>query len=156
MVANALIARFMGPTWDQPGADRTLVGPMLAAWTLLSGWTCAMMPRLWQGNGLCIIVPLLRKFADSSKKYLVLWSFHVFFAIWQAIEKKSVASDLWYVVLWYSSHINMMILPHDIKNGMKTRVLYLWLSARLQLLHCISSLALSDTELWCFLWSVPE
>ena len=37
-----LIARFMGPTWGQPGADRTQVGPMLALWTLLYGqssWT---------------------------------------------------------------------------------------------------------------------
>ena len=33
----ALIARFMGPTWGPSGADRTQVGPMLAAWTLLSG-----------------------------------------------------------------------------------------------------------------------
>ena len=31
------IARFMWPTWDSPGADRTQVGPMLAPWTLLSG-----------------------------------------------------------------------------------------------------------------------
>ena len=27
----------MGPTWGPSGADRTLVGPMLAPWTLLSG-----------------------------------------------------------------------------------------------------------------------
>ena len=33
----ALMARFMGPTWGPPGADSTLVGPMLATWTLLSG-----------------------------------------------------------------------------------------------------------------------
>ena len=32
-----LIARFMGPTWDPSGADRTQVGPMLALWTLLLG-----------------------------------------------------------------------------------------------------------------------
>ena len=31
------MARFMGPTWCQFGADRTQVGPMLAPWTLLSG-----------------------------------------------------------------------------------------------------------------------
>ena len=31
------IARFMGPTWGPPGADRTKVGPMLATRTLLSG-----------------------------------------------------------------------------------------------------------------------
>ena len=34
---TTLIARFMGPTWGQPGADRTQVGPMWATWTLLSG-----------------------------------------------------------------------------------------------------------------------
>ena len=33
-----LIARFMGPAWDQSGADRTLVDPMLGPETLLSGW----------------------------------------------------------------------------------------------------------------------
>ena len=35
---TALIAKFMGPTWGPHGADRTQVGPMLAPWTLLSGW----------------------------------------------------------------------------------------------------------------------
>ena len=34
---HTLIARFMGPTWDPSGADRTQVGPILAPWTLLSG-----------------------------------------------------------------------------------------------------------------------
>ena len=34
---TSLIARFMGPTWDPPGADRTHVDLMLAPWTLLSG-----------------------------------------------------------------------------------------------------------------------
>ena len=33
-----LIERFMGPTWGPSGADRTQVGPMLAPWTLLSGY----------------------------------------------------------------------------------------------------------------------
>ena len=34
-----LLARFMGPTWGPSGDDRTQVGPMLAPWTLLSGYT---------------------------------------------------------------------------------------------------------------------
>ena len=38
-----LIARFMRPTWDPSGADRTQVGPMFAPWTLLS-WTYS---QLW-------------------------------------------------------------------------------------------------------------
>ena len=33
----SLIARFMGPTSDPSGADRTQMVPMLAQWTLLSG-----------------------------------------------------------------------------------------------------------------------
>ena len=35
--STSLIAKFMGPTWESPGADRTQVGPMWATWTLLSG-----------------------------------------------------------------------------------------------------------------------
>ena len=35
---HTLIARFMGPTWGPSGADRTQVGPMLAPWTLPSGY----------------------------------------------------------------------------------------------------------------------
>ena len=34
----ALITRFMGPKWGPSGPDRTQVGPMMAPWTLLSGW----------------------------------------------------------------------------------------------------------------------
>ena len=37
-VMSTMIARFMGPTWGPSGADRTQVGPMLAPWTLLSGY----------------------------------------------------------------------------------------------------------------------
>ena len=33
-----LIARFMGPTWGPPGAERNQVGPRWATWTLLSGY----------------------------------------------------------------------------------------------------------------------
>ena len=35
---NTQIARVMGPTWGLPGSCRPLVGPMLAPWTLLSGY----------------------------------------------------------------------------------------------------------------------
>ena len=39
---TTLIARFMGPTWGPSGADRTQVGPMLAPWSLLSGFMTVM------------------------------------------------------------------------------------------------------------------
>ena len=41
---RALIARFVGPTWGPSGADRTQVGPMLAPWTLLSGFFVTVTP----------------------------------------------------------------------------------------------------------------
>ena len=37
------IARVVWPTWDPPGSWRPQVGLMLAPWTLLSGFTCAMV-----------------------------------------------------------------------------------------------------------------
>ena len=33
----------MGPTWGPSGADRTQVGPILAPWTLLSGFCCQII-----------------------------------------------------------------------------------------------------------------
>ena len=39
-----------GPTWGPPGADRTLVGPMLAPWTLLSGsllYNAVILSSFW-------------------------------------------------------------------------------------------------------------
>ena len=45
---SSLIARFMGPTWGLSGADRAVVSPMLAPWTLLSGLRCKVTSLLWQ------------------------------------------------------------------------------------------------------------
>ena len=46
----SLIARFMGPTWGPSGADRTQVGPMLAPWTLLSGFIRCSNTLRWRHN----------------------------------------------------------------------------------------------------------
>ena len=35
----ALVTRLMGPSWSPPGADRTQMGPMLAPWLLLFGYS---------------------------------------------------------------------------------------------------------------------
>ena len=46
-----VFARFMGPTWGPPGADRTQVGPMLAPWILLCGLVdCIVGKRNWAGQ----------------------------------------------------------------------------------------------------------
>ena len=41
------IAKFMGPTWSQPGSCRPQMGPMLAPWTLLSGMVLLCFALLW-------------------------------------------------------------------------------------------------------------
>ena len=41
---HAQIAKFMGPTWGPPGSCRPQMGPMLAPWTLLSGWFSLTIP----------------------------------------------------------------------------------------------------------------
>ena len=51
----SLIARFMGPTWGPSWADRTLVGPRLAPWTLLSGLFCHINDSWLIGKGSCTI-----------------------------------------------------------------------------------------------------
>ena len=48
-----LIARFIGPTWGLPGADRTQVGPMLAPLSLLYGMVSDVnnnLPALQQSS----------------------------------------------------------------------------------------------------------
>ena len=45
LVIGSLIARFLGPTWGPPGAERTQVGP-LSPWTLLSGILLCPAPSI--------------------------------------------------------------------------------------------------------------
>ena len=46
------IAKFMGPTWGPPGSCRPQLGPMLAPWTLLSGYLSisAKFSFLWYNS----------------------------------------------------------------------------------------------------------
>ena len=45
------IAKFIGPTWGPPESCRSLMGPMLAPWTLLSGTlTLVVLSLLWVSN----------------------------------------------------------------------------------------------------------
>ena len=46
---STLIARFIGPTWGPPGADRTHVGPMWATWTgrFCGEFTGVLFDPLW-------------------------------------------------------------------------------------------------------------
>ena len=54
-----LIARFMGPTWGPSGADRTQMGPILAPWSLLSGYPLRRQNIIWLWEK-CRLTHLLR------------------------------------------------------------------------------------------------
>ena len=43
------IAKIMGPTWGPPGSCRPQMGPMLAPWTLLLGYSCYWRWPPWHG-----------------------------------------------------------------------------------------------------------
>ena len=49
-IETTLIAKFIGPAWGPSVADRTQVGPILAPWTLLSGYLYVV----WQHQVLSI------------------------------------------------------------------------------------------------------
>ena len=75
---TTLIARFMGPTRGPSGADRTQVGPMLALWTLLSGYVSNI------GN------------------IMVMAASYIFVILWCRVEYKYATH--WHIwVSWYVS-----------------------------------------------------
>ena len=56
-ILASLIARFMGPAWGPSGADRAQVGPMLAPWTLLSGFIRRLLSlTYWQKEPVYIYI----------------------------------------------------------------------------------------------------
>ena len=51
------IARFMGPTWGPPGYCRPQMGPMMAPWTLLSGYFLKKWMRVWWITSIKLTIP---------------------------------------------------------------------------------------------------
>ena len=45
VIMPSQIVKFMGPTWGPPGSYRPQMGPILAPWTLLSGYLCRWILR---------------------------------------------------------------------------------------------------------------
>ena len=60
--SSSQIAKFMGPTWGQPGSCRSQMGPMLAPWTLLSGMCFQKAIFLALHHSLAITQPFLSGF----------------------------------------------------------------------------------------------
>ena len=125
---TSLIARFMGPTWGPPGADRTQVGPMLAPSSSLSGilvtksWHVVVIVFLFINNFVHIFTDLIQngqwgfKISHSSWRHNTLpaiscWKFsqdlnkyatHFFFSIANCEPDIQVEYDL----LWHKANLS--------------------------------------------------
>ena len=77
LLLGTQIAKFMGPTWGPPGSCRPQLGPMLAPWTLLSGY-CLVSFISFRITSPSMISPL------SVKQHLKMWVnvLHGFLIIW--------------------------------------------------------------------------
>ena len=96
LVATSLIARFMGPAWGPPMADRTQVSLILAPWTLLS-WLISIEPPLK---------------ADVTKSRFVDFPVKEI-SVFATVYARSVESHSYLgrgggyqIRLWYDTHIN--------------------------------------------------
>ena len=78
-----LTAMFMGPTRGPPGADRTQVGPMLAPWTLLSGYVQVLwhvsVSVSWYSRPAISPYSIYSYLADSVVLFPIVWDAFYFF-----------------------------------------------------------------------------
>ena len=67
---NPQIAKFMEPTWGPPGYCGPQMGPMLAPWTLLSGW-------LWQNQTEWLMISSSETwYSGAAKSYSIVSCSH--------------------------------------------------------------------------------
>ena len=71
--ARSQIAKFMGPTWDQPGSCRPQLGPMLAPWTLLSGICLLWVSSQGSGSLRNFHVKIQVNIKDFQTWHLIVW-----------------------------------------------------------------------------------
>ena len=64
----------MGPTWGPSGADRTQVGPMLAPWTLLSGYVKNHLTTIYFELSITIQMTSFKMADGITCDFAVLWS----------------------------------------------------------------------------------
>ena len=116
---EALIARFVGPTWGPSGADRTQVGPMLAPWTLLSRRAFLITGLIMRGiQGYLsmykiTVVCLCHAYESLSHPYEFAWVFMSY----RWLSKPSIWDDnsmpMWYGCVtkssvWYNYTVVML------------------------------------------------
>ena len=128
MQATTHIAKFTGPTWGPPGYCRPQMGPMLAAWTLLSGYLLSnpqqlyawhtrfrhipltdSVPSKWNWGFLIRLEYNLEFYSLSKSNYenisrrLIAGEWKLNLATWQTAKLGTENSKDFFVVVWYRS-----------------------------------------------------
>ena len=85
------IARFMGPTWGPPGSCRPQMGPMLAPWTLLSGF-----PDLHNHSHIKVDMFVSYSLCDG-------WN-HLFYGTYHYVFLRNGCECEIYRLLWFTSY----------------------------------------------------
>ena len=94
------IARFVGPTWNPPGDDRTQVGPMLAPWPLLSGMfhhnelqqICLGTSDFTYMKIIFVDFTWINAF-DKSQMDTILYQFEIDFPLWKRLKYPPVYEE---------------------------------------------------------------
>ena len=81
----SLVARFMGPTWGTPGADRTQVGPMLPHELCSLGciWTAIIDYTQWRLTTIVIVIVYLPLYQNNNVNKMLIKA-HVM-ALWEVL-----------------------------------------------------------------------
>ena len=109
----AVIARSMGQTWGPSGAGRTQVGPMLAPWTLLSGYvstSCSIYGIYFQA----ITENLIKTRGLNYGVFLLKASFYKIIYCWSKERRLLISASDMQLIAWLSNTATNSHIIHSI------------------------------------------
>ena len=119
------MAKFMEPTWGPPGSCRSQMGPMLAPWTLPSGWVPDLIeegPIYSRTQADPILSPNLRR------TYVLDHELAVVFPTWNWMPYQWYQADLRRIWLWWACVVTCDFVVFPTWNWMP----YQWYQADLR------------------------
>ena len=149
------IARFMGPTWAPPGSCCPQMGPMLAPWTLLSGYllgvTCGVSLTIstWVSESLSVLSVVAEVMLLMATNCFLSCCRRFTERMTMTMRRMRMTAARTPAIMYLSTSGN----DHDDVIKWKHFPRY-WTFVRG--IHSTHNLKASDAEPWCFLSSVPE
>ena len=111
---NVQLTKFIGPTWGPPGSCRPQMGPMLASWTLLSGWSCSDWPAVHFYADLCLF-GMLRLAVGLTHRHVPRWRVHALWGVELTFAETADTIPIHVSVtdtnrVWISNYIHVKLL----------------------------------------------